>query len=153
MLAGLQMNTVALGLLQLSAVASCRHFRGRQEEREPLAFGDQLKTHIQIEGAQQRVLTMLHPYRFALLPGLSQLFSNLINNIKTEKKDGEPVSSLVDQTLPESSENSQLHLFPSNPLLSCSRYSGTIYQRCSTDCINKTICIIVVIKSELCHRS
>lgn len=34
-LAGLQMNTVALGLLQLSAVASCRHFRGRQEKRTP----------------------------------------------------------------------------------------------------------------------
>lgn len=34
-LAGLQMNTVALGLLQLGAVASCRHFRGRQEKRTP----------------------------------------------------------------------------------------------------------------------
>lgn len=35
MLAGLQMNTVALGLLQLGAVASRRHFCGRQEKRNP----------------------------------------------------------------------------------------------------------------------
>lgn len=50
-LAGLQMNTVALGLLEPGAVASCRQFCGRQK-KEILAFRDQLKTHIQIEGAQ-----------------------------------------------------------------------------------------------------
>lgn len=147
-LAGLQMNTVALGLLQLGAVASCRHFRGRQEKRTP-----GLRRPIKNTYSNCRSTAKGSNYAPSLLPGLSQLFSNLINNIKTEKKDGEPVSSLVDQTLPESSEDSQIHFFPCNPLLSCSRYSATIYQRCSTDCINKMICIIVVIKSELCHRS
>lgn len=34
-LAGLQMNTVALGLLELGAVASGRHFCGQQEKRNP----------------------------------------------------------------------------------------------------------------------
>lgn len=44
-LAGLQMNTVALGLLQLGAVASRRHFCGRQEKRNP-GLQRPIKKHI-----------------------------------------------------------------------------------------------------------
>lgn len=113
-LAGLQMNTIALGLLKLVAVASCRHVL-RTAGKKKLGLQRPIKNTYSnwrstVEGSSYAPSLQLH-FAFRFIP----IVLNLINNIKTQKKEAECVSSRWIKWYQEVVRTTR-HLFTHNPL-------------------------------------